>query len=132
MERMLAEMKTNHERMEAKADANLREMKAEIRTNQEEMKTNQERMETKIDANNVKAEFLGENMWTSQEGMKSKVGAVVFRMDINHARREDIQEQMKAKMNINKERTKAETRSCQEETKVTLFRPPSFPPRNNT
>jgi hypothetical protein len=58
MERMLAEMKTNKERMEAKTDANLREMKAEMRTNQEEMKTNKERMEAKREANNEKVEFL--------------------------------------------------------------------------
>jgi hypothetical protein len=35
MAKMKAEMKTNQERMEAKADANLSEMKAEIRVKNE-------------------------------------------------------------------------------------------------
>jgi hypothetical protein len=51
-------------------------------------------------------------------------------MDVNHVRREAIHEKIKAKMNINQERMKAESRSGQEETKVTLFPPP--PPHDNT
>jgi hypothetical protein len=39
-------------------EVNLREMKAEIGTNQEETKTNQERMEAKIQANNEKVEVI--------------------------------------------------------------------------
>jgi hypothetical protein len=41
-------------------------------------------------------------MWTSRKEIKSKIGALLSRMYIHQARAEVIQEEMEAKMSINK------------------------------
>jgi hypothetical protein len=78
---LLAEIRTNQEmlaKVEAKADANLRGMKVEIRTNQE-------RVEAKIAANNEKFEALQD---TLPDGYPP-------RQDRGHSRRNENQDEQK-------------------------------------
>jgi copper homeostasis protein CutC len=94
LECLLAEMNVMQER----TDTSLKEIKAEIKTNQEEMMV---RLESKIEANNEKFEVLP--------------GSPISQTDIHQARTEFTQEEMKAKMDIHQEKMEAAIHSIQSE-----------------
>jgi hypothetical protein len=84
------------------------EMRAEMKVDMElgvaKMKTKQGRLRAKIKVNNEKFDFLRESMWISLDEMKTRIHVLVFRMDIQQARTEAIQERKKDKVKRIKKR----------------------------
>jgi hypothetical protein len=69
-------------------------------------------------ARSEKFQVFRENMWTSQEETKTRIGVLVPRLDIHKARTETTPEEIKAKMNKNREKLKAVIRVGQKEMKA--------------
>jgi hypothetical protein len=98
--RMEANMGTNLEMMEAKTDANLREIKAEIRANSDEFGCLQSILVSRMDIHQARAEAIQEEitaqMDTHQERMPASVGNGVFLRGPCHVLEENWVDQVRS------------------------------------